>query len=517
MSLNFSEELKLLLGSSQGLLYVTTHEENRCISEIESISGKLTYNFHVWDCITGLLRIGDEEQNEKAITLKDPLRALNYIIESNLPGVFVLKDFHPFIKENSYQIIRALRNFLNNSLNPNKTIIIISPIKRIPIELQKQLYVLDYSLPDSKDISNFLQESFEMVKDYIEIPDEKTQIQCIKSLQGLTMEEIRDIIAYSVMKEGVYSPEIFINYKKQIIKKDDILEYYETDETLDSVGGLDLLKNWLQVAGAGFNKEAKDFGVETPKGLLLLGIPGTGKSLTCKVAGKIWGLPVIKFDIGKVMDRLVGSSEARMRSSLNLISSISPAILWIDEIEKGLSGIGSSNVSDGGTTSRVMGTLLNFLEDRKADVFVIATANSLNVFNDNPEFLRAGRFDAIFFSDLPNSEERKEIFSIHLNKRKRDPKDFDLDKLSKMTNDYTGAEIEQIIKESLKLSWFKYQGKKDLETDDIIESISEVIPLSKTMKEQIIELRSWAQGRAKLSSSPEDGFTNGGATIKILE
>jgi len=513
----FSDELTLLIQSCQNLLYISTHEENRCVNDIEKISNRLTYDCFTWDFVGGLKNdVGSTVTDDNDMPLNDPVSVIEYISNSKRPAVYVLKDFHPFLKESSYPVIRALRNFLNNCDNPNRFIIILSPVKLIPIELQKQIHVLDFAFPTYEQIQTFLRSSYDDVRNHIDVPDQAMEKSCIKSLQGLTMEEIRDVIAYSLVKEGSYSPEVFLSYKKQIIKKDDILEYYETDETMDSIGGLDLLKDWLQVAGLGFSDAAKDFGVDPPRGLLLLGIPGTGKSLTCKVAGKLWNMPVIRFDIGKVMDRLVGSSEARMRSALQLIQSVAPCIMWIDEIEKALSGMGSSNMSDGGTTSRVVGTLLTFLQDRESDVFVIATANSLDTFKSNPELLRAGRFDGIFFSDLPQFSERKEIFSIHLNKRKRNPNNFDLDALAQATNGYTGAEIEQVVKEAIKMAWAKGGGLSDVTTEDIIAAVSEVVPLKKTMGQEIIALQQWAEDRAKRASSLEDK-PNIKSNLKIIE
>jgi SpoVK/Ycf46/Vps4 family AAA+-type ATPase len=296
------------------------------------------------------------------------------------------------------------------------------------------------------------------------------------------------------------SIDIVLTEKKQIIGKSGVLEYFDNLEEFANVGGMTGLKDWLQKRSIAFTDAAKEFGLPDPKGLLVLGIPGTGKSLVCKAVAGLWKVPLIRSDVGRIMSGLVGSSEDNMRKALRTAESISPCIMWIDEIEKGLSGTGSSNMSDAGTTARVFGTFIQWLQDKTAPVFVIATAN--NVKELPPELLRKGRFDEIFFVDLPSQDERKEIFRIHLTKRGRNPEEFDLDALAEKAAGFSGAEIEQtVISAMFNVFIGDNPGARDIDTDAVLLAARDVIPLSKTSKEQIDGMREWAATRARPASN----------------
>ena len=526
--MSFNSEFQTMIDSFQNLLYVLTFEERRCEKEMCAIAEAGGNTFLMWDIWKGLCDkdgkvlqvpippdpdLPAHEQEELFVTIKDPGDVLSYMIQTaDEKTMIVLRDYHPFLEKP--EIIRGIREFLNHCSPAQKFLVIESPIKKIPLEFSKQIHVMNFLYPNKQEIKDFLTNPLYVTE--MELTDKLLE-QCARALQGLTIEEIRDVVSVSLVEKDCYDVDTFLSYKKQIIKRDDILEYFETNETMNNVGGMDKLKSWITVAGRCFDENAKDFGTSPPRGILLLGIPGTGKSLTAKVIGNLWDMPVIRFDIGKVMDKLVGSSESRMRSALQLIEALQPAVVWIDEIEKSLAGMGSSDRSDGGTTSRVVSTLLTWSNDHKADIFMVATANSLSTFESNPELLRAGRFDAIFFSDLPQANERKEIFSIHLKKKKRDASKFDLDALSAATEGYTGAEIEQIVKEALKTIWATGGGLRDIDTQSLLDHVEEVVPLSKTMKEQIRKMQDWAETRAKRTSSLEVDGTKRVGKIKIIE
>lgn len=495
------------------LIYIVTYEENRLMPHLKELAHEFNMDFFVWDLINGAVK---EDGTVLERTQNSPVPVIQHAIESNVPTMYVLKDAHVTMRDPGSPVIRALRNFKGAEQTCHKIIIITAPTPVVPADLQKQITLIDYELPTFDDIMSILERGKQYAQ--LEMSDEEMR-DCAHALQGLTTEEIEDVTSLSLAKTERFDKEVFLAHKKQILKKDEVLEYFETDRTMDDIGGLDLLKSWLRKTGDGFSDEAIEFGVEPAKGVLILGIPGTGKSLTAKVAGKLWGMPVIRFDIGKVMDRLVGSSEARIRNALRTVEALAPCVLWMDEIEKALSGMGSSNMSDGGTTSRVVGTLLSWMQDRSAPVFLMATANSLSTFSSNPELLRSGRFDAIFFVDLPQFNERKEIFSIHLKMRGRKPENFDLDQLALATESYTGAEIEQVVKEALKSVWAEAGGLRDLTTEDLLAAIHEVVPLSRTMGEQIAELQTWAKDRAKPASSKEEApavNTNRPGRFKVI-
>ncbi|MCK5686937.1 AAA family ATPase, partial [bacterium] len=257
--------------------------------------------------------------------------------------------------------------------------------------------------------------------------------------------------------------------------------------------GLDNLKDWLKKRGRGFDKSAKEFGLETPKGILLLGIPGTGKSLTAKAIGSEWQFPLLRLDMGKIFGGIVGESEENIRGALNIAEAIAPSILWIDEIEKGFAGAGGSGGSDSGVTKRIFGTFITWMQEKTNPVFIIATANSIE--NLPPELLRKGRFDEIFFVDLPTRNEIETIFKIHISKRNRDPKQFDMNTLCELANGFSGAEIEQAVISALYDVY--YDGKRELKTEDLAKSLNETVPLSVTMGEKIGHLREWASTRAR--------------------
>jgi len=283
--------------------------------------------------------------------------------------------------------------------------------------------------------------------------------------------------------------------KQQIIRKNGLLEYYATQETFANVGGLSVLKEWLSKRAVAFTAEARDFGLPPPKGILMLGVQGCGKSLCAKAVSSLWQLPLLRFDMGRMFGSLVGSSEENVRRAIAVAESVAPAILWVDEIDKAFAGSQGSGSTDGGTTARVFGTFLTWLSEKTAPVFVVATANDISQLP--PELLRKGRLDEIFFVDLPAPEERAAIFRIHLLKRGRDPAKFDLVALAEASRDFSGAEIEEAIISAL---FDAFYAKEHLATALVLVALAQTVPLAKTMDEQINRLRSWTEGRARNAS-----------------
>ena len=290
--------------------------------------------------------------------------------------------------------------------------------------------------------------------------------------------------------------EVFAE-KQQIIRKSGLLEYYAASEDFSNVGGLAVLKDWLNKRAVAFTDEARAFGLPAPKGILLLGVQGCGKSLCAKAVSRLWQLPLLRFDMGRMFGSFIGSSEENVRRAIAVAESVAPAILWVDEIDKAFAGSQSSGATDGGTTARVFGTFLTWLSEKNAPVFVVATANDVSQLP--PELLRKGRLDEIFYVDLPSEEERGEIFRIHLAKRGRDPKNFDLPALAAASRDFSGAEIEEAIISAL---YDAFYSRQELTTEHVLTALAQTVPLAKTMDEKISHLRHWAEGRARHASRP---------------
>jgi SpoVK/Ycf46/Vps4 family AAA+-type ATPase len=358
--------------------------------------------------------------------------------------------------------------------------------------------VVEYPLPDEKDILGQVEGVISSVKGRPGVNvdlshDEKELI--VRSAQGLTADEIESALARSLVETKSLNVEQIIEEKKQIVRKSGMLQFYPADNNLDDIGGHDLLKEWLKRRSKSFTDAAREFGIPYPKGVLLLGVQGCGKSLVAKAVSAAYSLPMLKMDVGRVFGSLVGQSEDNMRRAIRIAESLAPCILWIDELEKGFAGMGSSGVSDSGTTARVFATFLTWMQEKTKPVFLVATANDVSALP--PELLRKGRFDEIFFIDLPDLDERKEIFRIHLAKRKRDPKKFKIAELAKLTDGFSGAEIEQVVVGALNKA---FDEGRELSFSDLSEESKTQVPLSRMMAEDIAALREWARLRARPSA-----------------
>ena len=370
----------------------------------------------------------------------------------------------------------------------------MSPVQNIPIELEKEVAVLDYPLPDMSELNLVLTQQLEASRN--RRPTTETREKLLKATLGLTRDEAEKVYRKAQVTAGRLTEtevDIVLSEKKQLIRRNGILEYIEEDETLDSVGGLEELKRWLRQRSNAFTERAREYGLPQPKGMLILGVPGCGKSLIAKTTSRLWGLPLLRLDMGRVYDgSMVGRSEANLRNALKTAESISPVVLFIDEIDKAFAGTSGSADSDGGTSSRIFGSFLTWMQEKASPVFVMATANRVERLPS--EFLRKGRFDEIFFVDLPTPDERKEIFRIHLSKRNRDLNRFDLDQLIKVCEGFSGAEIEQALVAAM---YDAFAQDREFTQLDIIAAMRATLPLSKTMSEQVTALRDWASQRAR--------------------
>jgi SpoVK/Ycf46/Vps4 family AAA+-type ATPase len=424
----------------------------------------------------------------------DPAAVLKWYEEQKSRSILILKDFHPYFKEPS--IVRKLRDLSYSLKHSPKNVILLSPVLQIPPELTKEVTVIEMPLPSRDEIEHLVQRAAQV------IPAEKAfnsneVSSLVDAFAGLTHDEIENVLSKSLVSRGSLDKKMVHDEKKQIVKKSSVLEFVDFAGDLSGIGGLDELKKWLEVRKAGFSSEARNLGLPLPKGILLVGLPGCGKSLTSITVSRMWEMPLLRLDLGRVFSGLVGSSENNVRDAIKTAEAVAPCVLWLDEIEKGLSG-SKSGSSDGGTASRVFGTLLTWMQEKKSAVFVMATANDISQIP--PEFLRKGRFDEIFFVDLPSAAERSEIFKLQLERYRWQVQGIDFPSVVERTDGFSGAEIEQVIIEA---RYSAFSSGEELEQRHLIEAAKATVPLSKTMKDRIDEIRRWAKNRARPASSLE--------------
>jgi SpoVK/Ycf46/Vps4 family AAA+-type ATPase len=491
------EELSILVQAQYPLIYLMTSEEERAEQTIATIAQmKPQRRFFIWTVTHGIVEYGQPRNVTQHNTLA-PEAAIEWVVRQREPGIFVFKDLHPFI--DSPGVTRWLRDAIASFKDTQKAIILMSPVQTIPIELEKEIAVLDFPLPDMTELNQVLTQQLDLIRPARRITTE-TREKLLKAALGLTRDESEKVYRKAQVTAGRLTEaevDVVLSEKKQLIRRNGILEYIEEDETIDAVGGLEELKVWLRQRSNAFTERAREYGLPQPKGMLILGVPGCGKSLIAKTTSRLWGLPLLRLDMGRVYDgSMVGRSEANLRNALKTAESISPTILFIDEIDKAFAGSTGSADSDGGTSSRIFGSFLTWMQEKTSPVFVMATANRVERLPG--EFLRKGRFDEIFFVDLPNAEERKEIFNIHLTKRRRDISRFDLDQLVNVCDGFSGAEIEQALVAAM---YEAFAGDREFTQLDIIAAIKATLPLSKTMSEQVTALRDWARQRARPAAS----------------
>jgi SpoVK/Ycf46/Vps4 family AAA+-type ATPase len=488
-------EIEDLIKARYSLIWITSPEETRVEESLRKLCVEREMRLEVWSITEGFKVIANGQGTRD---VKDPMKAIDHVMRAEGRALFVLRDFHPFLKEPA--VVRRLRDAAHELRKTKKSLLVLSPVTKIPPELEKSISaIVDWELPNRQEIEQAARKvlpNLPAATQQLIESDPTFMERVVEGALGLTLVEAENVFAKSAVRTHTFDLETILEEKKQIIRKSGLLEYYEHREEFSDVGGMEVLKDWLVKRRSAFGSRAKDFGLPMPKGILLIGVPGTGKSLTAKAVGALWQMPLLRLDVGKIFGGLVGSSEENMRSVIKTAEAIAPAILWIDELEKGFSGTQSSGATDGGTTSRVFASFLTWLQEKTTPVFVIATANNVQMLP--PELLRKGRFDEIFFCDLPDREDRRQILDIHLRKKNRDPGQFDMDKLVDATIDYSGSELEQVVVASL---YDAFDQGGDLTTDGLTKTISEVVPLAITMREMIEQMREWARTRARMASS----------------
>ncbi|MHB1459807.1 MAG: AAA family ATPase [Armatimonadota bacterium] len=484
----FCQQFRLLLKARFAAINVVTQEEARVIQALMPVAEELGYQVVAWSNATGFSSDGRPDPN----TMK-PVRALLQAHDLPSRSLLIMKDFHPYLDDSINR--RLLKELITVFRSRQSTLLLISPVLSVPSELLHLITVLDLPLPDRGEVRQMIVTANNALGNGKEVL-EAEMLQLVDAASGLSAMEIENVLALSLAQTGSFQANVVLQQKQQLIRKSGLLDYIGHTEPFSSIGGLDLLVDWLRQRKDGFSPKALEYGLPYPKGVLIIGVQGCGKSLAARAIAAEWCMPLLRLDVGRVFGSLVGSSEQNMRAAIQQAEALAPCVLWIDELDKGFSGVQSSGMSDGGTTARVFASFLTWMQEKTAPVFVAATAN--NVSQIPPEMLRKGRFDEVFFTDLPEKTERMKIFEVHINKRKRDAEKFDLERLAAASSGFSGAEIEQAVIGGL----FKaFHAGEELEAKHIIKELHQTVPLSQTMKEQITALRQWSKGRARNASS----------------
>jgi SpoVK/Ycf46/Vps4 family AAA+-type ATPase len=494
------DDIRLYLRARVALIVLVTIEEQRALEELDAVrKGRdMRSDLVVWDIADRF----DSKAGRPLPDAADPAAALDKIKEMALkdPGrrdMYVLKDFHEFWGKDP-RVRRKLRSLAQQLIYTGSSLIVTTPSRTVPEELRDDAVLVEMPLPTADALRRELDT---LVDDTKGVRSELTvhgRSRLAQAALGLTAAQAKRAFAKAIVRDDVLDErdiDAVVAEKKAIIRESRALEFYPAEETPEDVGGLDALKKWLTLRERAFSEEAAEYGLPAPKGLALIGIPGTGKSLTAKMIGGLWRMPLLRLDVGALFGSLVGESEERVRRALHLADTVAPCVLWIDELEKAFGG----GDFDGGTSQRVFATILTWMQEKSKPVFVVATANDVTALP--PETLRRGRFDEIFFLDLPTEDERREIITVHLRKRRREPGDFDVYHLAQISDGFTGAELEQALIDAM---YRAFAEDRDVRTADITTEIGRTVPLSRSQREVIERLRTWLrEGRAQSASFAE--------------
>lgn len=486
------DELRLLINSRHPILVVETSEEARVEELVASVAAELDVPFFVWSVTTGLLRRGTDQPIYET---DDPAKALATIGSIRGDGIFLLKDFVGYLDDP--KILRRIRELAASFREMRRSIVLSAPVVKLPRELDDDVVPFHLKLPDATLLLQVVQRTIAEVGARQKLKSELDQAglrQIAQNLVGLTLDEARRTLSKCLLQRGRVDAQTVadvLEAKRSSIRREGILEYLKTENSFIDVAGLMNLKEWLRKRRGAFTAEGQKFGLEPPKGILITGVQGCGKSLCAKAVAGEWGLQLARLDAGALYDKFIGESEKRLRKALELADQLSPMVLWVDEIEKGFAATGASADVDAGLTQRILATFLTWLQDRKSGVFLVATSNNISMLP--PELLRKGRFDEIFFVDLPDQDARVELFGVHLKRRGRDPKEFDLQALAAASDGFSGAEVEQVIVAGTYTAFSKQQP---LSTPILLSELQATRPLSVTRAEDVASLREWARDRA---------------------
>ena len=484
-------ELALLVNSDNPIIYVETWEEARAAVILESVAEDLRMPLYEWAVTTGLARAG----GAAIYNTHEPAQALASISTITGEGLFVLKDFHKYLEQDV--IVRKLRDLTQEFRRARRAIIITSPVVTIPVELEKDTVRFALGLPGEAELDLLVKTTLRELIGGQHLKNELPTAQMpvlVRSLRGLTLDEARRTLTQAILGKScldITTLEAVQEAKSQLVKDQGVIQFLKPESGLGSVGGLAHLKAWLEKRRAAFSPEAEKFGLEPPRGILIFGVQGCGKSLCAKAVAREWDMALLQFDSSELLEKYIGDSEKHLRKSLQVAEAEAPAVLWIDEIEKMCPHAARTSDADGGLSLRLFGAFLTWMQEKKSPVFIVATSNDISALP--PELLRKGRFDELFFVDLPDAEQRQTIFSIHLAKHQQDPAKFALPQLAEASAGFSGAEIEEAVKSAL---YSAFERKAPLSSAMLLEELRATYPLSVTMKEKIEALREWARERA---------------------
>jgi ATP-dependent 26S proteasome regulatory subunit len=534
--------LKVLISSSTPVVVIETVEETRAVRLIRSAADEMQLPVFEWSIADGLTRAGgvpvnsapiisrveppnphqgtvygssDEQHFAESVmsgltkdqssiyNTKEPAQVLAHLMSMGIDAVFILKDFHRHLDD--AVVVRRLREVAQGFAGKRRTLVITAPSLVLPPELNTLVDYVDLPLPDQKQMRALVDQTFSRLSRTRSL---KCQLDSVgidavsRNLRGLTEEEAERAVSQAIIERYALSPEVIadvLEVKREMLRRSGMLEFLDPAETLANVGGLENLKQWLSRRKGSWEEAARSFGLEPPRGVLLLGVQGCGKSMAARAISGTWGLPLVKFDSAAVFDKYVGETEKRVKRLFQVAEELAPAVLWIDELEKIFAGGRPESASvDAGVSARLMGTFLSWMQERTAPVFVAATSNDVTALP--PELIRKGRFDEIFFVDLPNVAERGTIFSLQLAQHKQNPAGFDLNRLAAAAQGYSGAEIAAALQNAL---YGCFAGKNQLTTEAVLQALRSSVPLSTTRSEDVQALREWARTRAVPASLPD--------------
>src|SRR5580658_26486 len=515
------DRLKILINSSTPIVVMETVEEVRALSLVHAACSDLNLALFEWTIADGLVRSGSGAavsqprtttmgnltgsnavgSNTALYNTADPAQALSNLETMTIEAVFVLKDFHRHM--DNPVVVRRLRDVGQKFSANRRTLVLTAPAIEMPPELVGLVEFLDLPLPDRDRLREIIRETYTRMAGthILKLQLDSNGVDAMAAnLRGLTEEAAERAVSQTVVGRQALSPDCVtdvLDAKKALLQRSEMLEFVDATDNMASVGGLENMKRWLEQRRGAWDDGALKFGLEPPKGVIILGVQGCGKSLCARAVAGEWNLPLVKFDTAAVYDKFIEETEKRIQRVFRVAEGLAPCVLWMDELEKVFAGSGPDSASaDAGVSARLLAAFLSWMQDRKPAVFVAATCNNVTVLP--PELIRKGRFDELFFVDLPSAVERKQIFAIQLTKRKRNPADYDLDRVAEAAKGFSGAEIESAVQTAL---YAAFARKQELSNEDLLTALSSTVPLSITRAEEIARLRAWAKERAVWASA----------------
>ncbi len=488
----FVTDLALLIRSRHPIISLETIEESRAMELLADVAQKLAMPLYGWSIVMGLERLHPQPSPPIPETDK-PDQLLAHLLVTDTNALYACRDLNRHLQSAVSE--RLLRDVADKFKRDQRTCILLEHHAKLPPAIRRIAIGMHLDLPTENELADIVKKTFREISQFSKITSELTKSQfsqLVANLRGLTRDEAVMAVNRVILDDDCLNaddiPQL-LAVKKEMIRESGLLDYINTDVDLDQVGGLENLKSWLNKRRRAVSNATTNYRLDPPKGILVVGVQGCGKSMIAKAVAKSWALPLLKMDPGQFYDKYVGQTEHNMRESIRLAESMAPIVLWIDEIEKAFASA-AAHSSDGGLSQRMFGTLLGWMQDRAAPIFVVATANDISALP--PELLRKGRFDELFFVDLPSQDARQKIFEVQLTRRNLNPVDFDVKLLAEQATGFSGAEIEQAVVGAL---YTALSDDRKPGTDTILNEIAETIPLSVTMAERVAELRQFARDR----------------------